>query len=454
MQQRNARIIGGIYRIGQTIANNGLLTTYTAYNHNTNDVVGLYSLEFPPAIQTETLRQLLQPLEQRRTLQSPHVLQVHDWGLEGKYIYIATDPPRGVTLQHVLDHENIDLQRAINLLAQIAQGLKELHARGFSGLDLRPLLITVDAIGTTDRVQIDDIGLRPLLHALGYTSQRSQDIAYRDPRYAAPEYIHGQPSGPWSDIYQAGLLLFELVSGRLPFVGRNAAETGVMQSTSPIPSINQYKHDAPDELQDIINAALAKDPQKRFSSAAALQTALEALSPTFGRIMPSPTAGLTREMTPVENKDDITLRSTLIEGRNTQPIANGTSPHEIADTVYAYLCFEKSVEEIQEIPITQKNVIIGRLDPKRKVSPDIDLSEFDPHMTISRQHARIRFEGTFFYIEDLKSRNKTRLGELVLAPLKAELLQHGDVLFFGSVRTVFKIPGMRDIPAFNERIRK
>ena len=60
-------------------------------------------------------------------------------------------------------------------------------------------------------------------------------------------------------------------------------------------------------------------------------------------------------------------------------------------------------------------------------------------MTVSRQHARIRFWKTFFSIEDLKSRNKTRLGDLTLTPLKAELLKDGDVLHFGSVRVIFKV---------------
>ena len=95
--------------------------------------------------------------------------------------------------------------------------------------------------------------------------------------------------------------------------------------------------------------------------------------------------------------------------------------------------------------------MVGRLDPKRGIAPEIDLSTVDPRMTVSRQHARIRYEKTFFYIEDLKSRNKSRLGELTLLPFKAELLQHGDVLHFGSVRLVFRVPGMKDVPGLKEQ---
>src|SRR5205814_5597814 len=116
--------------------------------------------------------------------------------------------------------------------------------------------------------------------------------------------------------------------------------------------------------------------------------------------------------------------------------------------VFAYLDTEIEGAEPQRFEMNKQSVVVGRADPKRNLRPAIDLTSLDPKMTVSRQHARIRYEGTFFYIEDLKSRNKTRLGELTLAPLKPELLQHGDVIRCGSVRLVFKVPGMKDTPLF------
>jgi len=114
--------------------------------------------------------------------------------------------------------------------------------------------------------------------------------------------------------------------------------------------------------------------------------------------------------------------------------------------VYAYLSYEQGGKEFQRLVMTQKSVIVGRSDPKRDFTPDIDLSQLDPKKTVSRQHARIRFEETFFYIEDLKSRNKTRVGELPLDSLKPALLKHGDIVHFGSVRVRFGIPGMGALP--------
>ena len=115
----------------------------------------------------------------------------------------------------------------LNLLCQLAAGLQAFHER-HCRLGPAPYNLLQSILWVLLTVsQIDDIGLRSLLLALGYvSSQRNDDIGYLDPRYASPEYIHGEQVGPWSDIYQAGLHLFALVTGRLPFVGSTPAETG------------------------------------------------------------------------------------------------------------------------------------------------------------------------------------------------------------------------------------
>ncbi len=463
MSQRDTRLIGGVYRLGQVFTTGGMLSTYTAYNRNTNDVVGLYVIECPPTIDVQMVSQLLQPLERRRPIHSQHVLHVYDWGMDGTRAYIATDPPRGMTLRYVLDNENIDLSRGIDLIQQMAQGLKALHEQGVVGLDLRPQLITVDSVGVTDRVQLDDVGLRALLTTLGYVnSQQTDDIAFLDPRYAPPEYINGGFVGPTSDIYQLGLLLFEIVTGRLPFVGRNSAETGVLQSTAEVPRMAQFKHNTPASIQELVDRVLHKNPAARIPDAATFLAMLDALQIPRRSVASeslkdtgTPTApggrtqGVTGEMPPLD--DDITLLATVVGGKSPVPPSPGVQerpPMETAADTYGYLCYEKDGVEQKRYAITKKDVIVGRIDPKRGMSPDIDLSAIDVKMTVSRQHARIRYEETFFYIEDLKSRNKTRLGALVLVPLKAELLQHGDTICLGSVCLTFKIPGKPDVPVF------
>src|SRR5579863_3052202 len=170
MQQQNPRMFGGYYQVGQVISTGPLLTTYTAYNRYSTDVVGLYVVELPPAVDEESAERLLQGFEQRRQVNSPHVIHVYDWGVDDGSVFIATDPPRGLTLRHVLDTENleIELERALDLARQMARGLVALHAQSMIGIDMRPQLVTVEIMGENYRAQLDDIGLRLLLKQLGY----------------------------------------------------------------------------------------------------------------------------------------------------------------------------------------------------------------------------------------------------------------------------------------------
>src|SRR5207302_7901597 len=115
------------------------------------------------------------------------------------------------------------------------------------------------------------VGLRALYQRLGYASgQNTQDIGYLDPRYIAPEYFLQGSLGSASDVYLLGILLFELVTGRPPFVGRTPAETGMMQNNSSVPQMSQFKHNTPPALQAIVERALAKNHQQRYPHAMAL----------------------------------------------------------------------------------------------------------------------------------------------------------------------------------------
>ena len=120
-------------------------------------------------------------------------------------------------------------------------------------------------------------------------------------------------------------------------------------------------------------------------------------------------------------------------------------------TIYAFLDIQQNEQVVERIAINEKQVIVGRLDPKRGIKPEIDLTQFDTSSTVSRQHARICVNDSYFSIEDLESRNKTRLGELVLTPYKPEVLHNGDVISFGSVKATFRLLGTSALPeAFSQ----
>src|SRR5258708_23370701 len=114
-------------------------------------------------------------------------------------------------------------------------------------------------------------------------------------------------------------------------------------------------------------------------------------------------------MAPITGMDELSLEAAVIEGEMTVN-RNPGGPQE--EGVYAYLYYESEGQETRRFALKENYVIVGRVDPKRGLTPEIDLSAIDPRMTVSRQHARIRFEKTFFSIEDLKKRKWNSLGEL------------------------------------------
>jgi serine/threonine protein kinase len=447
MQQQSPRMFGGYYQVGQVISTGPLLTIYTAYNRYSSDVVGLYVVELPPTMDDEeSAERLLHVFEQRRQVNSPHVIHVYDWGVDSTSVFIATDPPRGLTLRHVLDTENLEIERALDLARQMARGLVALQAQGIVGIDMRPQLVTVDMVGENYRVQLDDIGLRLLLKQLGYmNSQQGGDVGYLDPRYVAPESLQNGSIGAWSDVYQLGLLIYETITGRPPFVGRTPAETGAMQCTNPVPPMSQFKLDTPQVLQDMLDRVLAKDPAQRFPNAVALLQALESLSltgksPLFAASNGDEAGESHDDAETVQGGSEVDEEGTILR----LPLRDPSFDTE-EEGALAYLYFEPAEEGgvPRRFVIKSNYVIVGRVDPKRGVTPEIDLSTVDSLMTVSRQHARIRHEKSSFTIEDLKSRNKTRLKEVTLPPLQAELLQDGDVVHFGSVRMIFRVAGSK-----------
>lgn len=114
---------------------------------------------------------------------------------------------------------------------------------------------------------------------------------------------------------------------------------------------------------------------------------------------------------------------------------------------YAFLDIQQNEQVVQRIAIKEHQVVVGRSDPKGGTTPEIDLTPFDTARSVSRQHARIRFENIRCSIEDLKSRNKTRLGKLTLTPLQPEVLQNGDVIRFGMIEATFRLLGTSELPA-------
>ncbi len=458
LAQQPDRIINSLYRLGPALTSGTVATLFSATYLATDEPVALLLVRPPARGNHAQAQQLLQSARTLMTLLHPHLLHLHEAGIHQEAYFLITDL-RGRPLRELLNQEALPLGRALEITRQLTQGIAALHSRHIVGLDLRPERISIETAGNYDTALVADIGLRRFLQALGFDEQESAGtpLLQIDPRYAAPEQLQPGSISPATDVYTLGLVLFEMIAGRVPFVGRSAAETRLLQLSHPVPNLRPLRGEALPDLQSLVEQALSKHPSLRFPDMPGFGAAIESLqerlpqrAPSAGRIgSPLPTF----RTAPLERISSATASapSTRTQPPSAALASSAVAPDKditqtkdddpAAQTLHipgrARLLLGKS-ERKKVIPIARFPAILGRADPRRQQKPDIDLTPYDTKRSISRLHARIWYEGGLFYIEDLGSVNKTMLGELELTPYERQLLRRHDTVKLGLLQIIFE----------------
>lgn len=229
------------------------------------------------------------------TLSHPNIVSIVDYGMDGDIPYLAMDLVEGELLRDVLDREALATDRALRIARQILQGLACAHGLGVMHRDLKPSNILLASLpGVADHVKILDFGFGKFFGRgapAGLTPITDMDKAFGTPGYLAPERLAGKPLDERADVYSAGAILFELLSGRRPFEG-NALEVLQAHMEQPVPTLARVRPDLSfvPELDDVIQRAMAKDPGDRFPDAQRMLEALEsaASSPPVAGSRPPP----------------------------------------------------------------------------------------------------------------------------------------------------------------------
>lgn len=208
-------------------------------------------------------------------LSHPNCVSVMDFGIEGSSPYVVMDFIAGVTLRQLLERGRLPPARVVAIARQLLAGVAHAHAQGIIHRDLKPEnLILGDSAGLADHVRILDFGLAKLRDGPAMTS----GLAIGTPSYMSPEQA-GAPGDidGRTDIYAIGILLFEMLAGRKPFVSDKVADILVMHRDTPPPSLRATVPAAKisAELEAVVNKALAKTPDARFSTATEFAQALD-----------------------------------------------------------------------------------------------------------------------------------------------------------------------------------
>jgi len=248
--------VGGRFRIDSLVQQDAVSQTYRAMDLGNRTAASVRII--PLRMLGDSTEQLETDIEKASALVHKNLIEVLNLGREADFFYIATEALDGQTLRDFVDvrrrdGRTVSFKGACNLITHVANGL-ERAASFLPHGGLNPAAIWVNKAG---RVKVAELGLPRTLPSLG---RRGAPAGGPDQAYVAPEILAGQPATLASDVYSLGIVLYEVLTGRLP--------------SAPLRPVSQVVEDAPPAIDGIILKALAREPKSRFRSVMELRDAL------------------------------------------------------------------------------------------------------------------------------------------------------------------------------------
>ena len=282
-------IVSG-YRVDGVLGEGGMGTVYQATQLSLNRVVALKLLAANLGDDPGFRARFEREGQVQAALDHDHIVTVYEAGQSEYGLFLAMRLIAGPTLKQLILDGSLDPRRTVRLLAQVAHALDAAHRAGLIHRDIKPQNIL---IGERDHAYLADFGLIKAPDEARLTGT-GQFIGTID--YVAPEQIQGEPATPASDIYALTGVLYECLTGEVPFPKPSEAATLHAHVMQPPPKVSERRPDLPPALDGVIAQGMAKDPWSRPSLAAELiQAASRALSSSAPSIVVAPGAGPERD---------------------------------------------------------------------------------------------------------------------------------------------------------------
>jgi hypothetical protein len=248
----------GQYEIVERLGGGGMAVVYRAVQQPLGREVALKALS-PELFQDEGfVKRFETEAKTLAKLDHPNILPIYDFEVTEGVTFLTMPLIRGGTLRDILNRGPLDTLTAWRYLREIGDGLQHAHDAGIVHRDLKPTNVLIHSDG---RAMLADFGLA---RGAGQpTHLTTIGLAIGTPGYMAPEQVMGHEVDRRCDIYAMGVLTFEMLTGRLPFIGSNRMEVAYATVNAPVPSAAKLNNALPDELDALLAKVLAKDPAQR-----------------------------------------------------------------------------------------------------------------------------------------------------------------------------------------------
>ncbi|MBB1110927.1 Stk1 family PASTA domain-containing Ser/Thr kinase [Limosilactobacillus balticus] len=266
--------IGHRYRIIRSLGEGGMANVYLAHDIVLDRDVSVKLLRLDLRDDPNTKRRFHREAMAATQLNDPHIVGIYDVGEDHGLQYMVMQYVKGTDLKaYIKKHYPIPLPQVIDIMEQVLSAVATAHAHGIIHRDLKPQNILIDE---NKNVKITDFGIAV---AVSQDSLTQTNTLMGSVHYLSPEQARGSIATKQSDIYSLGIILFELLTGKVPFEGETAVSIALKHFREEIPSVRKQNKEIPQALENVIIKATAKEPAERYNSvnemAADLKTVLD-----------------------------------------------------------------------------------------------------------------------------------------------------------------------------------
>ena len=265
MDKKGNTILNGRYKIIRPVGYGGMAEVFLAHDELLDRNVAIKMLRDQFLSDKELLEQFQREAKSAARLVHPYIINIYDVVSEGSNQYIVMEYVDGVTLKEYMQEHKLSLNAVLEIGVRLADALQHAHSHRIIHCDIKPQNILLDK---NMNPKIADFGIAKMVtnQTMVYSKAVMGSV-----HYISPEQASGGKITACSDVYSLGIVLFEMLTGQVPYVGTTAVAVAMMHVEKPVPRLADYMENVPEGLQEIMDRALAKRCEDRYENAGQLR---------------------------------------------------------------------------------------------------------------------------------------------------------------------------------------